>query len=408
MVLSYWTNAAATIPYSTPGMATSGIYYIKGTNPATGCYVIAPVTAVVNPLPTVFNSTGSGSYCASGPGLEIGLVGSQVGVMYSLWYGCCTQLPILVMGTGGPISFGMVTQPGSYTVHAENLTTHCQNWMYNCITVTVEPATPVSVTVTASANVVPAGTIVTYTAAPVNGGSSPAYQWQVNGANAGTNIPTFAYVPVDGDEVRCILTSSLPCTTGPATSNEIVMNVSGLGTTSYVIGIIPDGGSRCYGATQTLMVAGNGNTFTVQNGAEVTLVAGQNIRLLPGTTVEPGGYLHGYISQNGEYCGKQSATIPATVTGTGEVIREVLTGHAAFRIYPNPTDGDFTVEQVAGPAVEDLEIGIVGIRGERLGRATLDGERKRLFHTDQLAPGVYFVRITGAGYSETLKLVKTR
>ena len=45
---SYWTNAGATIAYATPGTATTGTYYIKGTIPATGCYDIKPVIATVN------------------------------------------------------------------------------------------------------------------------------------------------------------------------------------------------------------------------------------------------------------------------------------------------------------------------------------------------------------------------
>ena len=48
LILTYWTNAGATISYPTPGTATAGTYYIKGTIPATGCYDIKPVIATVN------------------------------------------------------------------------------------------------------------------------------------------------------------------------------------------------------------------------------------------------------------------------------------------------------------------------------------------------------------------------
>jgi len=45
---SYWTDAIATILYTTPTTAGAGTYYIKGTIPATGCYIIKPVVVTVN------------------------------------------------------------------------------------------------------------------------------------------------------------------------------------------------------------------------------------------------------------------------------------------------------------------------------------------------------------------------
>ena len=75
-------------------------------------------------------------------------------------------------------------------------------------------------------NPVCAGDPVTFTATPMNGGFTPSYQWQVNGANAGTNSPIFTYYPSNGDVVRCILTSSLWCVSAPGTSNSITMTVN--------------------------------------------------------------------------------------------------------------------------------------------------------------------------------------
>jgi len=97
----------------------------------------------------------------------------------------------------------------------------------NNIQVSVSPYLPVSVSISATANPVCLGTTVIFTATPVNGGSSPAYQWKVNGVNAGSGTSTYSYAPANGDLVSCILTSSLSCPTGsPATSNVLAMTVN--------------------------------------------------------------------------------------------------------------------------------------------------------------------------------------
>lgn len=84
----------------------------------------------------------------------------------------------------------------------------------------------VSVSVSPSANPVCVGTAVTYTATGVNGGTTPSYQWKVNGINAGTNNPAFSYVPANNDMIVCVLTSSGSfVSNNPATSNQVAMSV---------------------------------------------------------------------------------------------------------------------------------------------------------------------------------------
>jgi uncharacterized protein (TIGR02145 family) len=95
------------------------------------------------------------------------------------------------------------------------------------ILLTINSQSPVSVNATPSINPVCLGHSVHFTATPVNGGSSPSYQWKVNGLNAGTDSSGFTYIPANNDLISCVLTSSeLYCVTNnPATSNTVVMHV---------------------------------------------------------------------------------------------------------------------------------------------------------------------------------------
>ncbi|MCX6304382.1 MAG: T9SS type A sorting domain-containing protein [Bacteroidetes bacterium] len=116
----------------------------------------------------------------------------------------------------------------------------------NSVTMTVNPVLPVSVSIVASANPVCAGDLVVYTATPVNGGTLPVYQWMVNGANAGTDSPTYSYSPANNDVITCVLTSGETCVSGnPATSNPVTMSV----TPALLVGHITADQTICSGTT---------------------------------------------------------------------------------------------------------------------------------------------------------------
>ncbi|HBZ67544.1 MAG TPA: hypothetical protein DEO70_11970 [Bacteroidales bacterium] len=101
-----------------------------------------PGTAAVtvNPIPFAYQLTGSGdgSYCAGGSGIELILNGSQTGISYTLMFGL-GSLGTPVAGTGSPISFGYVTNPGTYYVVATDVLTGCFLQMPGIIHVTVYP-----------------------------------------------------------------------------------------------------------------------------------------------------------------------------------------------------------------------------------------------------------------------------
>jgi len=100
-----------------------------------------------------------------------------------------------------------------------------------------------------------------------------------------------------------------------------------------------NGENTCIDALQILTVGGNGTGFIVQGGGIVNMVAGLKINFLPNTIVQPGGYLHAYISPGSPYCLPPSSEPEFKEDATPEV---VLTKNSALVIYPNPTNGIFT------------------------------------------------------------------
>lgn len=96
------------------------------------------------------------------------------------------------------------------------------------LTFTVTPVVTPSVSIAAT----PGGPFciganVLFTATPVNGGTTPVYQWVKNGVNTGTNAPTYTdSLAKDSDSIMLKMTTNAACaTTTSATSNVVKVTV---------------------------------------------------------------------------------------------------------------------------------------------------------------------------------------
>ena len=106
-----------------------------------------------------------------------------------------------------------------------------------------------TLTASVSIDVSPVGPIcdgasVTFTATPTNGGTTPTYQWQINGSDVSgeTGVSFTTTTLANNDAVTVVMTSSETCVLGsPATSNSIVMTVNPYLTPSVVIVASPSG-----------------------------------------------------------------------------------------------------------------------------------------------------------------------
>ncbi|HEX8014007.1 MAG TPA: hypothetical protein VF465_02125, partial [Flavobacterium sp.] len=184
--------------------------------------------------PTVYSVTGT-SICSGGIA-TIGLSGSQIGVNYQLQL-AGVNVGTAISGTGSAISFGDQTAIGVYTIVASPGSTTCTTTMTG--NVTISPILTAAVNIAASpAGAICYGNSVTFTATPNDGGTTPVYQWKLNGVNVGTNSATYTNATLlNSDVVSCVMTSNAtPCLTGsPATSNSITITSGGPTATGVTI-----------------------------------------------------------------------------------------------------------------------------------------------------------------------------
>ena len=147
-----------------------------------------------------------------------------------------------------------------------------------------------SVNLSASATSSCSGNTVSFTAIPVNGGSSPTYQWKLNNVNIGTNAPTYSSSSLNNsDQVKVVMTSGIGCATpNPATSNTVTLIVSPVLTPDITIASVPthptgNGSPAIFTATATNGGATPGYQWlkngTPINGATSAILNASNVFL---------------------------------------------------------------------------------------------------------------------------------
>ncbi len=187
-------------------------------------------------------------------------------------------------------------------------------WSQVITSTTVNVVAGVSI-VASPAGLVCSNTSVTFTATPINGGASPIYQWQVNGSNVGTNDSTYTSTFNNGDVVKCILTSNLPCVSGsPATSNIITMNVDSSFINPSVITGPVSVGINSTGIIYSIPAVANATSYNWTVPAGVTITSGQ------GTDSITVSFSSDNVTDTikvtaSNVCGSSTAALGVTVTG---------------------------------------------------------------------------------------------
>lgn len=202
----------------------------------------------------------------------------------------------------------------------------------NQVNITVTPSVTPSVSIAANPNTpVCAGTPITFTATPTNGGNTPTYQWQVNGTNAGNGGATFTSSTLaNGDAVTVIMTSNANCAVpATATSNAVNVTIDPSVTPSVNITAVPNG-PICTGdqVDFTATPTNGGNNPTYQ------------------------------WMVNGNNAGAGGTTFSSTTLNDGDVVTVELTSDAVCANPTTATSNQVTIS-VSNPANPSVSVAVV-------------------------------------------------
>jgi hypothetical protein len=168
------------------------------------------------------------------------------------------------------------------------------------ITITVNPAPQPAVSVSASATTICAGTSVAFTATPANGGTTPIYQWKVNGTNAGTNTSTFTTSGLNNNDVVTVVMTSNAACASPATATSTPITITVNPTVVPSVSITPSATTICPSTAVTF-------TANPTNGGAAPSYQWQ---------------------VNGVSVGANSATFSSSSLNNGDVVKVILTSNA--------------------------------------------------------------------------------
>ena len=173
---------------------------------------------------------------------------------------------------------------------------------------------------------------------------------------------------------------------------------------------VTTGQTLCFDATSTITAGGGGSSFKVQGEGSVTMIAGQKISLLPVVQVDPGGYLHGYITNSNDYCFQAiQPMVQAKQANENQGLQGLADNKAVgwmVKVYPNPTSGNlYLLFNTTGNNVP-VQVNMYNLFGERVWSADMTGITEYTVSTELLPPGMYLLKVVLGLRSKIVKVIR--
>jgi hypothetical protein len=161
---------------------------------------------------------------------------------------------------------------------------------------------------------------------------------------------------------------------------------------------------ECYKAQQTITA----QNLVVESGGNVKLIAGTKITLQPGVHAKAGSAFHGWISAT-DLCGSAPSQL---ISGTDDQVspqesgKEFFAQDKLFRVYPNPTTGEFTLELLKFDALSNITVNIYGMQGNKIQSAELPARKRYTFNLSDSKAGLYLIQVMNNGVTGVTRIVK--
>ena len=433
MTLSYFTDAAATAALATPAaVTTSGTYYIKITNNATGCNVISPVVVTID-VTSAPTGAATQSFCGTANLSQLSVTGSNI-----RWYSAATggvEFPSSIWSAVGLVN--------GTTYYASQTVNGCQSVPRLAVTVSIN-ATPSAPNASAQsfcgsatvADLVPSGSSLTWYdvatagSALTSGTALASGTYYVSQTTNGCEGPrTAVAVTVNG---TALPTASAQTFCGPVTVASLVASGTLINWYNVAIGGAALAGSTSltsgtYYVTQTLngcesprlSVAVTVNTVAAPTGAAVQdacitetiadfVVTGDTGAVLTwyatststtSITTSTPAVLNSfyYVSQTVNGCEGPRLVVIAS----GPCLGNEEFDMSSFSYYPNPTRDIINISY----SKEITQIKVFNMLGQQVIDTKVNSTTTQV-DLSRFATGTYFIEVTSDEVSKTVKVIK--